>query len=136
MLKKALFNALENKKSVSFLPTQTLLTLVTLIAIANIIGSLWMQDTLFDPVFGIVEWIVTIVFLVEYLARIYVAKKKVNYIFSFWGLTDFLSILPAFLTLKSVNIVNGARLVKLLKPIRLVHSDKLAEIYNDTEKNK
>lgn len=36
---------------------------------------------------------------IEYLLRIFVADKKSGYIFSFYGIVDFLAILPFYLTL-------------------------------------
>ena len=45
----------------------------------------------------IIEIFCVIVFTLEYLLRIYVADKKVKFIFSFFGLIDFLAILPFYL---------------------------------------
>lgn len=54
------------------------------------------------------DWIVDIlksfeifciyIFLVEYFLRVFVAKKPFNYIFSFYGIIDFLAIAPYFLS--------------------------------------
>jgi len=47
----------------------------------------------------ILEWIITFVFTVEYFVRIAVVRKPRKYIFSFYGIIDFLSILPTYLSL-------------------------------------
>ena len=47
------------------------------------------------------EWIFTLAFTVEYYLRIYCqrnAEKRRQYIFSFYGIIDFLSIFPAYLS--------------------------------------
>ncbi|RYE18374.1 MAG: ion transporter, partial [Sphingobacteriales bacterium] len=45
------------------------------------------------------EWIITILFTLEYIIRIWVVKKKSGYIFSFFGVVDFLSIASFYLSL-------------------------------------
>src|SRR5690606_33800714 len=49
--------------------------------------------------FYTIEWIFTILFTVEYAARIWSSPKPLKYIFSFWGIVDLLSILPTYLEL-------------------------------------
>ncbi|MEQ8573947.1 MAG: ion transporter, partial [Fulvivirga sp.] len=39
-----------------------------------------------------IEWIFTLLFSIEYLARIYVSERPKKYIFSFFGIIDLLSI--------------------------------------------
>lgn len=62
------------------------------------------------------------VFTIEYLLRIYVADRKLGYIFSFFGLIDFFAILPFYLTtaidLRSLRILRLFRLFRLLKILR------------------
>jgi voltage-gated potassium channel len=45
----------------------------------------------------IIEWVFTIMFSIEYLARIIASPKPLKYIFSFLGIIDFLAIAPTFL---------------------------------------
>lgn len=49
--------------------------------------------------FSYSEWILTILFTVEYFLRIYSIGKPAKYIFSFYGVVDFLSLLPTYLSL-------------------------------------
>jgi len=59
------------------------------------------------------------IFTLEYFLRIYVADKKTNYLFSFYGIIDFLAILPFYL----VGIINidlrSIRAIRLLRVLRL-----------------
>ena len=45
----------------------------------------------------IFEWIVTILFTIEYFLRIYAVNKPLKYIFSFMGIIDLLAIIPNYL---------------------------------------
>ncbi len=63
-----------------------------------------------------------IVFSIEYLLRIYVAKKKTKYIFSFYGVIDFLAIAPFFLS--SFLDLRFLRAFRILKIFRSLQSTK------------
>jgi voltage-gated potassium channel len=58
-------------------------------------------------------------FTLEYIARILVASKKTDFIFSFFGIIDFLTIVPFYLStgldLRSLRIFRLLRLVHVLK---------------------
>lgn len=62
------------------------------------------------------------VFTIEYFTRIYLAKKKLKFIFSFYGIIDLFAILPFYLSfgvdLKTLRLFRLFRLVRLLKLIR------------------
>ena len=45
------------------------------------------------------EWVITILFTLEYFARILVIKKSSKYIFSFYGVIDFLATIPKYVSL-------------------------------------
>ena len=59
-------------------------------------GAHWSASYL---VFKILEWVFTILFTFEYYLRIYCLKRPMKYVTSFWGVIDFLSIFPAYLSL-------------------------------------
>lgn len=46
----------------------------------------------------VTEWVVTALFSIEYIARIICIKKPKRYIFSFYGIIDFLSTIPLYIT--------------------------------------
>jgi voltage-gated potassium channel len=62
------------------------------------------------------------IFTLEYLLRIYVAKNPYKYIFSFYGIIDFLAIFPFYLTLaydlRALRIFRIFRIFRALKLIR------------------
>lgn len=71
-------------------------------------------------VFGLelyfVEWFFTILFTIEYIIRIYISEKPKKYIFSFFGIIDFLSIIPTY----AGFFITGAHSLAVLRSIRLL----------------
>jgi voltage-gated potassium channel len=67
------------------------------------------------------EWFFTAVFTVEYVARLYSAKKPLAYAFSFYGIVDLLSILPTYLALIYPELAPliDVRLLRLLRVFRI-----------------
>lgn len=63
-----------------------------------------------------------IVFSVEYLLRVWVSKRPIKYIFSFYGIIDILAILPfylvGFLDLRFLRAFRILRIFRALKAIR------------------
>ncbi|ROS00986.1 voltage-gated potassium channel [Sinobacterium caligoides] len=66
--------------------------------------------------FYLLEWLFTLLFLVEYLARLYCSPFRKAYIFSFYGIIDLLSILPSFIGL----FIPGAQHLTILRLIRVL----------------
>jgi voltage-gated potassium channel len=68
------------------------------------------------------ELVCIIIFSIEYIIRLYIAKKKLKFIFSFYGIIDLLAILPFYLSfgfdLRSARILRFLRLFRLIKLVR------------------
>ncbi len=77
-----------------------------------------------STVFKCLEWVFTIIFSIEYLLRIYSSMNKGKYIFSFYGLIDFLAILPAFLGL----FISGAHSMIVIRAFRLLRIFRILKI--------
>lgn len=72
------------------------------------------------------EWFFTILFTIEYLLRIYCVYRPAKYIFSFFGIIDFLAILPAYLSLiiagsQYLLVIRGLRLIRVFRIFKLGH---------------
>ena len=69
-----------------------------------------------------IEVFSVIVFTIEYILRIYVADNKPKFIFSIFGIIDFLAILPFYLSfgvdLRSLRALRFLRLFRVLKLVR------------------
>lgn len=70
----------------------------------------------------ITEEIVVVIFTAEYLLRLFIADKKLQFVFSFYGLIDLFAILPFYVArgidLRSVRIFRLFRLVRAFKMFR------------------
>ena len=82
------------------------------------------SEIVYDNLFNIFEWIITIFFTVEYLARIICVKKPSAYIFSFYGIVDLLSTIPKYLSLfvigtHSLVAIRALRLLRVFRILKL-----------------
>lgn len=71
------------------------------------------------------EWVFTVLFTIEYLMRVWVVRKKLRYVFSFFGLVDLLSILPTYLELFVAGsghfiIIRIHRLLRMFRVLKMV----------------
>lgn len=62
------------------------------------------------------EWIVTILFTIEYIARLATVDSKLRYARSFFGVVDLLAILPVYLSL----LLPGAQSLLVIRSLRLL----------------
>lgn len=72
--------------------------------------------------FYVAEWVITIIFTVEYILRILVIKKPKKYIFSFYGIVDLLSTLPSYISFffGGQNLLFAIRALRLLRVFRVL----------------
>jgi voltage-gated potassium channel len=73
---------------------------------------------------NISEWVITIFFSIEYIARIISVKKPTKYIFSFYGIIDLLSTIPKYLSLfiigsHSLVVLRALRLMRVFRILKL-----------------
>ena len=77
----------------------------------------------------IMEWGFTFIFTFEYYLRIYCLKRPLRYVFSFWGIIDFLSIFPAYLSLliPTTQALTVLRLLRVMRIFRIFRMQKFQE---------
>ena len=71
------------------------------------------------------EWVFTVLFMVEYFVRIWVVRRPARYIFSFFGVIDFLSWIPTFLAIflagsQSLLVIRMLRLLRMFRVLKMV----------------
>ena len=81
-------------------------------------------------VFKILEWGFTLLFTFEYYLRIYCLKHPKKYVFSFWGVIDFMSIFPAYLSLL-FPATQALTVLRLLRVMRIFRIFKLNRFQNE-----
>lgn len=79
-------------------------------------------DLKYHNFFNISEWIVTILFTIEYILRIISVKKPKKYIFSFYGVIDLLSTIPKYLSFffAGSQYFAAFRALRLLRVFRIL----------------
>lgn len=70
------------------------------------------------------EWLFTALFTVEYLVRLYAARRSLRYASSFLGVVDLLTIVPSYLSLflpgaQSLLAVRALRLLRVFRILKL-----------------
>lgn len=98
-----------------------LLWIIFASVIIVVLESVSSLDARFSYFFFYTEWIITILFTLEYVVRIWSSKTPFKYIFSFWGLVDLLSILPTYLELLDFGFhyLLAIRIFRLLRVFRI-----------------
>ena len=107
-----------------------LLWLILISIAAVMFESVEYYENKYQELLSVLEWIITILFSIEYIARIYCVNKPLKYIFSFYGLVDLISLLPTYFglfigseslsTIKTIRTIRLMRVFRILKLIRYV----------------
>jgi voltage-gated potassium channel len=79
------------------------------------------------------EWIITVIFTLEYAARIWTHPKPFRYIFSFYGVIDFLAIIPTYLDLiftgaMGFAVIRGLRLLRIFRILKITRYSREGRI--------
>ena len=101
-----------------------IILLVAIIAsiVLVMLESIRSFDERFHYYLNIAEWVITILFSLEYIARIISVKRPLKYIFSFYGIIDLLSTLPKYLSLifAGTHALVALRALRLLRVFRIL----------------
>lgn len=100
--------------------------LLLIIILASIVlvmlESIKSFDNKYHNILDASEWVITILFTLEYVARIVTVKKPIKYIFSFYGIIDFLSTIPKYISLffGGLHALAALRALRLLRVFRIL----------------
>ena len=100
--------------------------LITIIAsiVLVMLESVSEIDAKYHTFLNITEWIITILFSIEYIARIITVKKPLKYIFSFYGIIDLLSTIPKYISI----VFAGTHSLVALRALRLLRIFRIFKI--------
>ncbi|MCJ7935324.1 MAG: ion transporter [Chryseobacterium sp.] len=107
-----------------------LLSLILISTAIIMMESVPKLDKKFHYTFLILEWVISIFFTLEYSMRIAVVKNKKNYIFSFFGIIDFLALVPFFLSF-FFPITKYFLIFRMLRMLRIFRIFNLLDFMND-----
>ena len=104
-----------------------LLIICILCSVASVmLHSVTTISTQFRIYLNGLEWLFTILFSIEYILRIICIPRPLKYIFSFYGIVDFVAIIPSYLSffLSGTSYFLVIRVLRLLRIFRIL---KLAQ---------
>lgn len=93
-------------------------------------------DSKYQSILNNFELFSVIIFSIEYLLRVFLTKSFFKYIFSFFGIIDFLAILPFYLStgidLRSIRIFRLFRLFRIFKLFKYNKAlDRINSAFNE-----
>lgn len=118
-----------------------LLVIILLSIVLVMLESVTEINALYHEYLLLGEWVITIFFTIEYIMRIISIRKPTAYIFSFYGIIDFLSTIPLYLSyfLVGTNALLAIRALRLLRVFRILkitryigEGNKLARALKDS----
>jgi voltage-gated potassium channel len=93
-----------------------LLVFIILSVVAVMLESTSTIAARYGPWLRTFEWVVTILFTIEYLLRLYSVGNPLRYARSFFGIVDLLAILPTYLSI----FIPGAQTLLVIRALRLL----------------
>lgn len=99
-----------------------LIFLIVLSVLLVMLESIKEVDQHYHQILLTLEWVVTIFFTLEYIARLISIKKPWKYVFSFYGIIDFVSTIPLYLSyiLAGSQVLLAVRAFRLLRIFRIL----------------
>ncbi|GLB51225.1 ion transporter [Neptunitalea chrysea] len=99
-----------------------LLFLICFSIVLVMLESVASINVTYGDLFLILEWSVTILFTIEYILRIISIKRPLKYIFSFYGLIDFISTIPLYVSyfFAGSHVLIAFRALRLLRVFRVL----------------
>ncbi len=102
-----------------------LLVLILLSVLFVMLESVKTIDAEYHRVLRLAEWVITILFTIEYGLRLFCVRRPIVYARSFYGVIDLLSILPTYLSLfffgaQSLLVIRALRLLRVFRVFKLV----------------
>jgi voltage-gated potassium channel len=101
-----------------------LLGIIVLSVLVVVLDSVEALHQSHGSTFRVLEWVFTVFFTIEYVLRIYSARARAGYVFSFYGLVDLLAVLPSYLALfmagtESLMVVRVLRLLRVFRVLKI-----------------
>jgi voltage-gated potassium channel len=102
-----------------------LLFLIVISIVAVMLESIKGINIKYGEQLNTLEWIITALFTLEFVARISCIAKPMKYVLSFYGIVDILSILPSYIGIfvagnhSSLSVIRSLRLLRIFRILKL-----------------
>jgi len=104
---------------------QTLMLIIIGSVIIGMLGTVKHLEDDWQTLFYTLEFGATILFMIEYLARLFAARRPLQYALSFYGLIDLATILPVLIVGDANTAVRLLRVLRMLKLVRYLRALQL-----------
>ena len=102
-----------------------ILLIVIIASVINVmletVESIWLR---IGTTLIVLEWIFTVFFTIEYILRLISARHPMKYVFSFFGIIDFLAIIPTYIGF----LVGGTHLFAFVRTLRLIRIFRILKL--------
>ena len=98
---------------------------ILLSVIVVFLDSVKYYNNIYGEILYILEWFFTLLFTIEYFLRIYCIGKPSLYIKSFFGIIDFLSIIPTYISIflpasRYLSVIRILRVLRIFRILKLI----------------
>ncbi len=112
---------------------EALLGIIIISIIGVVLDSMESIRNSYADLLSVFEWSITIIFSIEYIARIWVTDKPIKYIFSLYGLIDLCALLPSYLGFFFVGghqliVIRALRLLRVFRIFKLSRYTKAGRL--------
>jgi voltage-gated potassium channel len=103
-----------------------LIALILISVIAVMLESMAAVRIIYGDTLDVIEWVVTIFFTLEYIGRLIALRQPLRYVFSFYGIVDFLATVPMYIGLLFPGsgfliAIRAIRLLRIFRILKLAH---------------
>ena len=109
-----------------------LIVCIAISVVAVMLNSVGSIRENFGPALNIVEWVITILFTIEYVFRLICVGDPLRYTRSFYGIIDLIAILPTYLALV-IPGAQGLLVIRVLRVLRIFRVLKLTEYIGEAK---
>ena len=101
---------------------EALLVAIVASVVVVMLDSIQPFSTRYDLPFEALEWLFTLLFTIEYLARLACVERPWRYARSFFGIVDLVSVLPTYLAVfvPELHALIDVRLLRMLRIFRIL----------------
>lgn len=101
-----------------------LLCAIVVSVVAVVVESIADVSASWGPQLVVLEWVLTVLFSVEYIVRLLSVRRPKHYAWSFFGIVDLLAVLPSYVGLfiggtQSMLIIRILRLLRVFRVFKL-----------------
>ena len=121
----------KSESSAGRLFDKILIGMIALSLVVVILDSISHIAQRYHSILFSLEWFFTLLFSVEYIARLYCAKNRIQYATSFFGVIDLIAVLPSYLTLffPELHALIDIRVLRMIRIFRIFKLTAYVEEY-------